>query len=217
MGLRYAQPDNEEAFEECCLRYYRRIWNNGSLTLYGKRGEKQDGVDIHDPRCLKPVRAVQCKHREATKILSPDEIRQEVRKAEQSSLPIEVYVIATTARKSKAAQDTVVELNSRTDADKKFTVELDFWDDICKRLSELTRVQAEFVVAGQDIGQDLLASILQDPHIASMAARFLPEGAELRAGEFSDIEMLLESRCQSFPRQTHFGASLATTSIRSCA
>ena len=105
MGLRYPQPDNEDAFEQMCLRFYRRLWKNESLTLYAKRGEKQDGVDIHDPACIKPIRAVQCKHHEATKTLPPAEIKAEVAKAENSTLPIEQYVIATTAKKSKTAHD----------------------------------------------------------------------------------------------------------------
>ena len=46
MGLRYAQPDNEDAFEQMCLRFYRKLWTNENLVLYAKRGENQDGIDI---------------------------------------------------------------------------------------------------------------------------------------------------------------------------
>ncbi len=195
MGFRYPQPDNEDAFEQMCLRFYRKLWKNESLQLYAKRGEEQDGVDIHDPACLRPVRAVQCKHREATRTLQPCEIREEVGKAEGSTLRIDRYVIATTAKKSKKAQDTVVELNSRPDGEKKFTVDLHFWEDICEQLSRLTQVQAQFIVAGRDVGCDVLASILQDPQIALAACRLLGVAAvEISAGALSEIEQLLADR-----------------------
>jgi len=68
MGHRFPQPDNEDGFEQLCLRFYRKLWKNEALKLYAKRGEKQDGVDIFDPFSLSPVRAVQCKFHEETKI-----------------------------------------------------------------------------------------------------------------------------------------------------
>lgn len=49
MGIRYTQPDNEDGFEQLCLRLYRKLWKNESLVLYAKRGEEQNGIDILDP------------------------------------------------------------------------------------------------------------------------------------------------------------------------
>ena len=193
MGSRYPQPDNEDAFEQMCLRFYRNFWKNENLTLYAKRGEKQYGIDVHDPACLKPIRAVQCKHHEATKTLPPAEIKEEVRKAETWPFPLDTYVIATTAKKSRNAQDTVTHLNSRPDSEKKFTVQLHFWEDICDHLGQFTRILAEFIVAGHDIGADLVATILQDAHIASVVSRLLAS-EEIPAGAFSEIEQLLNDR-----------------------
>ena len=85
MGYRYPQPDNEHGFELVCLRLYRNLWQNESLQLYAKRGEEQYGIDIHDPFSREPVRAVQCKFHEATKTISPAEIKREVAKAEMFS------------------------------------------------------------------------------------------------------------------------------------
>ncbi len=193
MGFRYQHPDNEDAFEQMCLRFYRKLWENESLQLYAKRGEKQDGVDIHDPVCLKPVRAVQCKFHESTKNLPPSEIKGEVAKAERSSFSIEQYVIATTAKKSKKVQDTVVELNRRLN--KQFTVELHFWEEICERLSQLPPIQAYFIVCGRDTGADVLASILQDPQIAAIALHVLsPAPTDISSSAYSEIEQLLLDR-----------------------
>jgi hypothetical protein len=195
MGLLYPQPDNEDAFEQMCLRFYRKVWKNENLQLYAKRGEKQDGIDIHDPVCLKPVRAVQCKHHEPTKTLSRASILKEVKKAENSTLPIEHYVIATTAKKSKTAQDAVVELNSRPLSERPFTVDVHFWDNICHELSQLPHIQAHLIIAGQDVRADLVAFVLEDPQTASMVFRRLGGlGSESSEGIYSEIEQLLTDR-----------------------
>jgi hypothetical protein len=192
---RYPQPDNEDAFEQMCLRFYRKLWKNESLILYAKRGENQDGVDIHDPLSLKPNRAVQCKHHEPTKTLPPAEIKREVRKAEQSMLPIERYVIATTAKKTKNAQDTAIKLNNRPESERRFTVEIHFWEDICERLSEFSRFQAESIVAGHDAMAELVGSLLQDPDVALVATRALGiRRQDAPSGTFGEIERLLNDR-----------------------
>lgn len=151
MGHRYPQPDNEDDFEQFCLRYYRRQLKRDALTLYGKRGEKQDGVDIFDPLCNTPITAIQCKHYESTKTIPPADIQAEVKKAEAAILDLNHYIIATTAKKSRNAQDTVVKLNSRTDTTRKFTVEVQFWEDICERIGQFDRAQAEIIVYGSPI------------------------------------------------------------------
>lgn len=193
MATCYPQPGNERAFEEMCLRFYRKRWKNENLELYAKRGEKQDGVDIHDPACIPPPHAVQCKHHERHKTLPPAEIKDEVAKAEKSSLPIEHYVIATTAKKTKNAQDTVVELNKRPS--KRFIVVLHFWEDICELLDQFPAIQAQFIVMGRDVGSEVVASIMQDPDVRLVASRILAVGAEeIAAGAFAEIEQLLLDR-----------------------
>lgn len=193
MGFRYQQPDNEDAFEQMCLRYYRKFLINESLQLYGKRGLEQDGVDIFDPIETVPIYAVQCKHHEPNKTIPPAEIKGEVAKAEKSHFKIERYIIATTAKKHTNAQKTVADLNKRPN--KKFTVEVHFWEEVCQYLSTLPQIQAHFIVSGRDTGSEVLASILQDPQIAEIASRLLSVApAEPATGAYSEIERLLIDR-----------------------
>ncbi len=149
MGHRYPQPDNEDGFEQLCVRFYRKLWDNMGLKLYAKRGEKQDGIDIFDPFSINPVGAIQCKFHEPHKTLPPAEIKAEVIKAENSAFKLERYVIATTAQKTKNAQDTVVELNRRRE--KQFEVDIHFWEDICADVGEFGRVVAELIIYGENI------------------------------------------------------------------
>lgn len=152
MGWRFEQPDNEIGFEQLCVRLYRKLWSNEGLQLYAKRGETQHGVDIFDPFSLSPVRAVQCKHHEPSKTISPSEIRAEVAKAEKSHFPIERYVIATTAKKSGSAQDAVAALNQRND--KKFLVEIHFWEELCQFASEFGLARAQMIMYGETLVAD---------------------------------------------------------------
>jgi hypothetical protein len=193
MGVHYPHPDNEDAFEQCCLRFYRKHWKNESLELYAKRGEEQFGVDIHDPVGISPIGAVQCKHHERTKTLPPAEIQAEVAKAETWHQPLERYLIATTAKKSKNAQDTVAALNARPD--KKFTVLIQFWEDICGELSTYPRVEAESIVHGHDAAADFVLSMMEDSRIKDLAERVLNVNREEPSeSDYAEIESLLKAR-----------------------
>jgi tetratricopeptide (TPR) repeat protein len=193
MTQRFPQPSNEHEFEQFCLRFYRKLWKNDSLELYAKRGEKQHGVDIHDPTFCRPYRAVQCKQHEPHKTLRPEEIRNEVAKAECSSLPIEKYMIATTAQKSKHAQNEVVELNRRPN--KKFAVELHFWEDICGHLNQFPPITAKFILEGRDPRPELYMLCMEDDELRSMVLRRLVVGTEkITVGAFREIEQLLLTR-----------------------
>ena len=149
MSLQYPHPSTDHEFEQLCLRLYRKHWKNEALILYAKRGEKQDGIDIIDPLGRKPFKVIQCKLHETTKTLPPTEIEAEVKKAEQSQHSIDTYVIATTAKRTKNAQDKVVKLNQRPASAKKFDVELHYWDELCSFADQLGATEAVFVIYGR--------------------------------------------------------------------
>ena len=95
ISLRFPIPKNERDFEEMCLQLLRRHWQLPRLELYGKRGERQFGVDILDLSGETPV-AAQCKLKEQGKRLTPAEIRAEVEKAMLFNPPLSKYAILTT-------------------------------------------------------------------------------------------------------------------------
>ena len=185
--MRYPQPDNEDDFEEFCLRLYRKQLNRQTLKLYAKRGEKQHGVDIHDPVGIKPVYAIQCKHSEPHKKLKNESIEEEVVKANSFPFNIDCYIIATTAQKSKDSQDCVASLN----ASKRFSfsIEIEFWEEMCQSLSSLPPWEAEVIVYGQRI----LAGSGPDPGVLVRhglpAVEKLLSDRNTEAAEFKLIEL----------------------------
>ncbi len=149
MRFRYPQPGNEDEFEEFCARYYRHFLKRATIVRYGKRGEEQDGIDLVDQLAQKPVPVVQCKLHEPKAKLSPKEVRRDVATAEKSKHDIDRFIVATTAGKNRAVQDAVMRLNARPASERRFTVEVDFWEDICARLAECPRSIADFIVYGK--------------------------------------------------------------------
>lgn len=154
MRFRYPQPGNKDEFEDFCVRFYRHLLKRNGLVRYAKSGETQDGIDIIDQWGMKPLIVIQCKNHEPTKTVPPKEINDEVSLAESSIHPIDRYIIATTAKKTRNAQDTVLQLNQSNSGSRQFTVEIHFWEDICSHLDEFGKAVADFIVFGERPSED---------------------------------------------------------------
>ena len=74
----HPRPKTSEEFERVCLEYLRREWNRPSLTLYGKSGYGQYGVDIVDTENAGDCWVAQCKLHEDGKALQAAEVLAEV-------------------------------------------------------------------------------------------------------------------------------------------
>ncbi len=180
MSFRYQQPSNEDDFEEFCLRLMTKHFKCTTLQLYGKRGEKQDGIDIIDIAGVKPLRGGQCKHHEITKTLAPNKLEAEVRKVIDFEFPLDEYYLLTTAKKSTGAQKRVIKLNGEKLDQQTFTITLWTWQEIEGLLSDLNDFDRDYVINGrtgrdtasiknmmEEVGRDLLAgnSLVATDHI----------------------------------------------------
>jgi hypothetical protein len=137
MSFRFPQPSNEDDFELFSLRFLRELWQCPTLQQYGKRGERQDGIDLIDEGGNIPLRAVQCKHHEPDKTIPPAEIRDEVTKALASGFDLGEYFILTTARKTTHSQKAVIEINQDHAKQGKFKVALWTWAEIETHISAM--------------------------------------------------------------------------------
>jgi tetratricopeptide (TPR) repeat protein len=144
MPQRFAIPKNEDVFEEICLKLLQLYWSRPGLELFGKRGERQFGIDILDIGGQTPIYAAQCKLREEHKSLSPAEIQAEVDAAKQFRPPLGKYAILTTAKVSTQAQKKVRDINQVHRAAGLFEVELMTWERLCSLLQQYTEVQEQY-------------------------------------------------------------------------
>jgi tetratricopeptide (TPR) repeat protein len=161
MGFRWQQPDNEADFELLCLRYLRHEWKCPGLQRFGKRGERQFGIDLIDPTGSQPIRAAQCKHHEMDKTIPFHEVEAEVEKAKQYPIPLQEYFLLTTARKTADLQTKLHALNLTHRQQGLFIVTVLTWQDIEERLSEIGEDIRDQIING-DTGRsapDLLRMI----------------------------------------------------------
>ena len=144
ISQRFPIPQNDDVFEEMCLQLLRLYWSRPGLEIFGKRGERQYGIDILDVGGQTPIYAAQCKLKEEHKSLPPTEIQEEVNKAKQFTPPLGKYAILTTAKVSAQAQRKVREINQSHKALGLFEVGLLTWEHLCSLLQQYDEVQEQF-------------------------------------------------------------------------
>ena len=52
---RWEPPNDPTAFESLCLDLWKEIWQDASTQKHGRRGQRQDGVDIFGREQGQPV------------------------------------------------------------------------------------------------------------------------------------------------------------------
>jgi|GEM_PF-474495 len=148
VAQRHAPPTGDRDFEKLCLLLLRKHWDNPELQLYGRPGQKQDGVDIVDTRGSTEFRGAQCKNHDPSVPILPAEIEAEVRKALQFRPRLKRYLILTTAKSSTEAQQKIIELNRKHAAKRLFRIELKGWEDICLLIDQYPDVFEQFTSGG---------------------------------------------------------------------
>lgn len=145
MDVRLQPPSNERDFERLCVDVLRAHWLGSNPQTWGRRGQKQQGVDIIDLQAIEPLRAAQCKWKGLGLFVTPAEIQAEVDKALQfahGGLTIGRYVILTTADNDTEAQGKILEINRAHRSSGHFSVELLAWpaiEEIIRNNPELFR------------------------------------------------------------------------------
>jgi tetratricopeptide (TPR) repeat protein len=144
ISQRFAIPNDDDKFEEMCRDLLRLYWSRPGLEIFGKRGERQFGIDILDLSGNTPIYAAQCKLKEEHKSLPPADIQKEVDEAKKFTPPLGKYAILTTAKVSTLAQRKIREINQLHKATNLFEVELLTWEHLCSLLQQYPDVQEDF-------------------------------------------------------------------------
>jgi tetratricopeptide (TPR) repeat protein len=94
-----SKPRDEQAFERACLILFRELLGDPNVKTNGRRGQRQNGVDIFGFRnqdAAHPV-GIQCKLKAEGNELNEKEVREEVAKALTFVPALREFVIVTTA------------------------------------------------------------------------------------------------------------------------
>ncbi len=133
-------PKDEYDLQDAGLEFFRAYWKRPTLILYGKRGDKQHGVDITDQENADNLWVVQCKRHEPTKNLTESEMRGELVKTKSFPQTITKYVFLTTAKKNAYTDDAVITINAERKERGEFLIEVKHWDDVESDLEHLPDV-----------------------------------------------------------------------------
>lgn len=127
---------DEDRFEDLCMAIWRIKLDDPSTRKNGRRGQRQDGVDVFGRRNnTTNWVGLQCKVR-TTNDLTFEEIKKEVTKAREFNPKLSEYIIITTAPRDAKLQEQIRILSDTNMDEGFFPVNIEFWDDIKEDLSE---------------------------------------------------------------------------------
>lgn len=129
-------PSTEQEFETLCTHVYAEIFNCKTPAMYGRRGQKQYGLDIliyeNNSNTLINRIGIQCKHVQKLSFddKSGDSIVKEVDKADTGTQVLAKLIIVTSLPSNQQLLDKVNTLSDDRIKKDKFPVEIQFWNDI---------------------------------------------------------------------------------------
>jgi hypothetical protein len=93
------KPSDETEFEKHCVVLFKDLLDDPNVKRLGRRGQKQDGVDIigERNRDSKILVGIQCKLKSERTTLTDTEVKKEVAAAISYKPPLQEYFILTTA------------------------------------------------------------------------------------------------------------------------
>ena len=154
------KPSDEQAFERCNEVLWRCILKDPTALIYGRRGQRQHGVDILGCREGDPERLVgiQCKLRGDGQALGEDEVRKEVEKALTFTPPLSEFIIVTTAPDDAKLQSLVPELSISTkkNRDQKLKISIYGWDSLQREIRRFPKALHAFDPSHTPHGDRLL-------------------------------------------------------------
>jgi hypothetical protein len=188
MMTRHFPPESEQEFERLCLLLLRKHWNCPDLQLYGRRGQRQQGIDILDTSGRVPVLAAQCKNYNPIEALTPGELRAAVDKAREFRIPLQRLDILTTAKRSTDTQMALIDLNRRHAHEKLFIIRLKTWDEIELLLHKYGDVAEEFY------GGEMVSALKELRHDIQMIATELPPISKIVSAAAADASFATFNR-----------------------
>lgn len=133
------KPTDEQGFERASVALWRSLLNDPAVQRNGRRGQRQNGVDLFGIRDGDTDRhvGIQCKLKSEGHALSEDEVRGEVKKALTFKPPLKEYYITTTAPDDVGMQELAREVTRELAADgTPMRVFVWGWNTLEERISE---------------------------------------------------------------------------------
>jgi tetratricopeptide (TPR) repeat protein len=135
-SFRYRAPKTDDEFEEFCLALYQAYLKMPGLKRYGRRGQRQHGIDIIDLESPPPHVAIQCKAEDLEAVYTEKSLRAEVDKALTAPFKLKRYIVLTTSKTSTELQIAISQINAEHMEIGQFIVEFKGWEEIERVLDQ---------------------------------------------------------------------------------
>lgn len=172
------KPADEQAFERASIVLWRGLLNDPNVQRNGRRGQRQNGVDLFGIRNGDPTHhvGIQCKLKSDGHVLSESEIRVEVNKALTFKPDLREYFIITTAPDDVDNQELARELTAQHNASgRRILIYVWGWNTLEEKITEDADSRKAF-----------------DPDYGPFSEKILIETREVLAGQ-EDIHSELSS------------------------
>ncbi|MBG0792025.1 hypothetical protein IYY11_00730 [Methylocystis sp. H62] len=191
------RPTDEQAFERASVVLWRALLNDPSVQRNGRRGQRQNGVDLFGIRNNDAHWhvGIQCKLKSEGHSLTEREVRDEVQKAQTFRPALREYYITTTAPDDVAMQEFA----------RKITAEL------AKSSKTLRVIVWGWNTLEEKISEDATARKAFDPTFAPFSEEILEETRSISIAQFETrAEMSAGFSCMT-AMLTEMGARLAAS------
>ena len=129
------KPENWQDFESLCLLLWREEWKSEDIKKNGRNGQAQKGVDICGHRDGEnEYSGIQCKCKPGNKVLTTNEIDNEIDNAQAFKPALKRLVFATTSDKDDALEEYVRIKDEENRKNGLFTIDIKSWQDIVDML-----------------------------------------------------------------------------------
>ncbi|MDY0748700.1 hypothetical protein SNE35_29650 [Paucibacter sp. R3-3] len=160
------KPTDDSAFEDMCARVYGEVFQDATPKINGRRGQAQAGVDVFVNSAAGRV-GIQAK-RYVDGALTLKDVEAEVSKADKGKAPIVRLIVATTAASDVKLLRAVQARSDRRVAAGQFSVDIEFWDDICRHIRGSAKLQRDYAPNSPGATFDEMREGQRALHAASM-------------------------------------------------
>lgn len=145
MRINLKHSANWEDFENLCFHLWRSIWGDINAHPNGRRGQRQNGVDIYGKTPFNAsYTGIQCKGKNENygKQLTNEEIDKECDEAKKFTPKLGTFIMATTSPRDVEIQEHCRELSNN----QKYEFEVDTWswDDIEEEVQSRPEIMKKF-------------------------------------------------------------------------
>ncbi|GLI99018.1 hypothetical protein [Sphingobium sp. BS19] len=142
-----------QQFEDLTQAVVEIVYGTSHADKIGRPGQSQDGVDVHAGRSRAGALGVQCKRMDNLDennlplpggAITRKILIEEITKAKTFQPQLDVWILATTAKRDARIQETARRIDRQHAKQKLFEVKLWFWDDYVAFLNSYSDLQAGY-------------------------------------------------------------------------